>query len=331
MAKIDLTDGVRHVYTYPRETVDGVMGRIFSALTRRGPTLLALGVGLGLVWPWLAGLAQPAMPLAIFVIVLGTLLRVEFRSISAVLREPSVVLMLPALAMVGCPFLVGIAARGAGLPQELTLALVLAVAAPPSSGTAAVARMLGLDGALALVATFAAMAIAPLSVPMLAALFGSVAVDPLALAWRLAVLIGGAEGIALLLRRHAAPLLARHGDAIDVLVLAALLVFALSTMAGMRARIMSDPVTALGYVALAFAVNLGLQALGALLPGSVTRRATAGLVLGNRNVGLVWSALGTAVTPQVALYFAATQLPIYTLPRLLQAGLLRFRAHHFPR
>lgn len=306
------------------------MGRILGALTCRGPTLLALGVGLGLIWPWLAEVARPAMPFAIFVIVLGTLLRVEFRSISAALQQPSVVLMLPALAMVGCPLLLGGAARGAGLPQELTLALVLAVAAPPSSGTAAVARMLGLDGALALVATFAAMAIAPLSVPLLAALFGGITVDPLALAWRLAVLIGGAEGIALLLRRHAAPLLARHSATMDALILSALLVFALSTMAGMRARIVADPVAALGYAALAFAVNLSFQALGALLPGSVTRRATAGLVLGNRNVGLVWSALGTAVTPHVALYFAATQMPIYTLPRLLQAGLLRFRAHPFP-
>lgn len=303
------------------------MTRVIGALTRRGPTLLALGVGLGLAWPRLAELAQPTMAFTIFVIVLGTLLRVEFSSISTALRQPSVVLVVPALAMVGCPLVLGAAARGAGLSQELTLALVLAVAAPPSSGTAAVARMLGLDGAMALVATFAAMAVAPLSVPLLAALFGGITVDPLALAWRLAVLIGTAEGAALLLRRHAAPLLARHSDAIDALVLAALLVFALSTMAGMRARIMADPMAALGYVTLAFAVNLSLQALGALLPGSVTRRATVGLVLGNRNVGLVWSALGTAVTPQAALYFAATQLPIYTLPRLLQTSLKGFRAH----
>jgi len=293
------------------------MGRILGGLTRHGPTLLALGVGLGLAWPWLAELARPAMPFAIFVIVLGTLLRVESCWIGAALRQPLVVLILPALAMVGCPLLLGIAARGAGLPQELTLALVLAVAAPPSSGTAAIARMLGLDGAMALVATFAAMAIAPLSVPLLAALFGGITVDPLALAWRL-------------LRRHATPLLARHSATMDALVLAALLVFALSTMAGMRARIVADPVAALGYAALAFAVNLSLQALGALLPGSVTQRATAGLVLGNRNVGLVWSALGTAVTPQIALYFAATQLPIYTLPRLLQAGLSRFHARPSP-
>jgi BASS family bile acid:Na+ symporter len=45
---------------------------------------------------------------------------------------------------------------------------------------------------------------------------------------------------------------------------------------------------------------------------------TVGLILGNRNVGLVWSALGAAASPRIALYFAATQLPIYILPRLIE-------------
>lgn len=79
-------------------------------------------------------------------------------------------------------------------------------------------------------------------------------------------------------------------------------------------------------LALAFACNLGMQLGGALaLPGSVRERLTVGLVVGNRNVGLVWSELGAAATPRMALYFAATQLPIYIMPRLLEALLARSR------
>jgi len=33
---------------------------------------------------------------------------------------------------------------------------------------------------------------------------------------------------------------------------------------------------------------------------------------------LVWSALGAAASPRMALYFAATQFPIYLLPRLIE-------------
>jgi len=266
------------------------------------------------------------MPYAIFILVLGTLLRVDSRQIGVTLRQPMAVAVLPMLCMIGAPFLVGGVSYLAGLPPELSLALVLPVAAPPSGGNAAIARMLGLDGALALVVTFASMAIAPVTVPLVAAIIGGVTVDPVALALRLAMLIGTAEGLALLLRRHAAMRLAKQGRAIDCIVLAALLLFAVSTMAGIQARIIAEPLKAMGLLALAFSVNVGFQTLGALMPGTAERRATAGLVMGNRNVGLVWSVLGGSVSPLMAFYFAATQLPIYMLPRLWQFVLSRRQA-----
>ena len=71
--------------------------------------------------------------------------------------------------------------------------------------------------------------------------------------------------------------------------------------------------------ALAFGFNITLEAGGAvLLPGDLAQRLTVGLILGNRNVGLVWSALGADASPRMALYLAATQLPIYILPRLIE-------------
>ena len=51
------------------------MRTLIAALVRRGPTVLACGVGLGLVPP-LAALARPLMPVTVFLFVLGTLLRV---------------------------------------------------------------------------------------------------------------------------------------------------------------------------------------------------------------------------------------------------------------
>ncbi|CAN7402015.1 hypothetical protein LJR090_003166 [Bosea sp. LjRoot90] len=289
-----------------------------SRLIPRGPTILALGVLVGLAFPVLAELARPLMPVMIFVIVLGTLLRTDGQAVIAVLGRPALSLLLPVIVMVACPVLIGLIAHRLGLGAELALALVLAAAAPPSSGTAAVARMLGLDGTVPLAVTLLCMALAPITVPLLAGWFGGIGLGAVDLALRLALLVGGAEGVALLLRRFAAPLLRSHGGSVDRIVVAALLVFVVATMAGVRAQIEGDWQGALLCLALAFACNLGLQGAGAfLLPGTLADRLTVGLILGNRNVGLVWSALGAAASPRMALFFAATQLPIYLTPRLI--------------
>ncbi len=288
-------------------------------LIPHGPTLLALGVLLGLACPVLADLARPLMPATIFLIVLGTLLRIDGRAVVAALRQPSLSVFLPAVVMVGCPLVIGAASHALSLDPELALAIVLAVSAPPSSGTAAVARMLGLDGAVPLVVTVLSMVLAPVTVPLLAGWFGGLDISAFELALRLALLIGSAEGVAFLLRRHAAPMLAAHGDVVDGVIVAALLVFAVATMAGIRAQIAVDVPAATVCLVLAFACNIALQVTGAaLLPGTLRQRLTVGLILGNRNVGLVWSALGATASPRMALYFAATQFPIYILPRLIE-------------
>lgn len=281
--------------------------------------MLALGVLLGLAFPALADLARPLMATTIFLIVLGTLLRIDSQAVVATLRRPSHSVLLPAVVMVACPLVIGVAGHALNLGPEIALAAVLAISAPPSSGTAAVARMLGLDGAVPLVVTVLSMVLAPVTVPLLAGWFGELEISALELALRLALLIGGAEGVAFLVRRHAAPVLAARGGMVDGIIVAALLVFAVATMADIRAQIAADVQAAMLCLGLAFACNIALQAAGAvLLPGNLGQRLTVGLILGNRNVGLVWSALGAAASPRMALYFAATQFPIYLLPRLIE-------------
>lgn len=294
------------------------MGRFLVSLSKRGTTVLATGVVMGLIAPWLADIARPLMPFCVFVFVLGTLLRVDAAVFKTNLRRPIVSVALPLMVMVAVPVLVGCVVRVAEVGPELSLALVLAASAPPSSGNAAVARMMGLDGAIPLVITLLSMALTPLTVPLLASLFGGTSINSWDLAIRLALLVGSAEGVALLVRKRAASHLVKHGQSIDGVIVVALLVFALATMSGVRERIAANPGTTAEYVAIAFACNILLQVVGfALFPGSFYDRVTVGITVGNRNVGLVWAALGSAISPATALFFACTQFPIYILPRLL--------------
>jgi bile acid:Na+ symporter, BASS family len=284
-----------------------------------GPTWLIFGVFAGLAFPAIAEAVRPMMGVTIFVFVLGTFLRADGPSFAQALRRPFVAITLPAISMLACPILVALATNLAGLRQDLALAMVLATSAPPSSGTAAVARMLGLDATVPLTVTLLSMAMAPLTVPLFALWLGNLSLDPLVLAVRLFLLIAGAAALALALRLTAPARLLRHERSIDVLVLVALIVFVIGTMAGVRDQVVAKPAAAVLCVALAFTCNLVLQGFGILaLPGTLAERLTFGLVLGNRNVGLVWAALGATVSPTTALFFAATQFPIYMTPRLIE-------------
>lgn len=287
-------------------------------LSRHGTSVLACGILLGLVFPGLAAAARPFMSVTVFIFVLGTLLRVDMPSFMSRVRHPVVSLGMPVVVMLIVPAAMAGIVHVLGLSPDLSLALILGVAAPPSSGNAAVSRMMGLDGAIPLVGTLVSMVLTPLTVPLMASVFGGTTIDPAVLATRLAILVGSAEGVALLVRKKATPLLASHGHDIDGVIVIALLVFALATMAGIRARIAAHPDIAAECIVTAFFCNVLLQGTGFLLfPGTFSERVTAGITLGNRNVGLVWAALGAAAAPTTALYFACTQFPIYTLPRLL--------------
>ena len=310
------------------------MSSLLFWLSKHGPSVLAVGVLFGLAWPGLAAAARPLMPITVFVFVLGPMLRIDASLILAALKRLRISVALPLFVMVACPILCGLAAQMADLDPDLRLALVLAVSVPPSSGTAAVASTLNLDAAVPLVTTLVSMAMAPITVPLLGQWAsattdtGMIAIGFFDLAWRLASLIGGAALVAVALRRWAGRVLIDYALVLDAVVVISLLVFALATMAGVRGVIEASPGRAAGFIALAYGCNIGLQLLaGTLFPGPTATRITVGLTNGNRNVGLIWSVLGTAASPTIALYFATTQLPIYTLPRLTQGLLRRLRVN----
>lgn len=285
----------------------------------RGPSLLVYGVLTGLAFPSLAGLVRPAMPVTVFVFVLGTFLVVDGQEFREALARTRVSIVLPVMAMVICPAAIGLILWSLSLRGDLAAALVLAACAPPSSGTAAVARILGLKPSVPLAVTLLSIALTPLTLPLMAHRVAGVSLDPWALVEKVLLLIGSAAAVAVALRHYASPQLTRYSRGINRSVLGALVLFSVATMAGVRHQIETRPLLSLYCVGLAFACNLAMQAVGGLvLSGSFSERLTHGLILGNRNVGLIWSVLGSTLSPTATLFFAATQIPIYTMPRLIE-------------
>ncbi|MDX1709799.1 MAG: hypothetical protein R3316_01520 [Rhodovibrionaceae bacterium] len=206
-------------------------------------------------------------------------------------------------------------------------------AAPPILAAAAIALLLGLDGALALVAGLVATLLTPITLPPLAlALLGlDLEIGVFDFMGRLALIIGIAFAAAFVIRRTLGPgKIAELARPLDGLVVILLLIFAVAIMDGVTATLLERPRVVLLWLAAAFLANPVLQVLGMAAFAWLGRRGalTAGLITGNCNMGLILAALPPEADFEVTLYFAVAQIPMYMLPaiilplyrRLLSAG-----------
>lgn len=210
-----------------------------------------------------------------------------------------------------------------GLPEPLAQALVLMAASSPIVSNVAIALVLGLDAPLAVVVVIASTALVPFTLPVAAEILVGVKLD-LSLSefmLRLAALVGSAFVAAAIVRRIAgAAVIDANRELIDGVAVLNLLLFGVAIMDGVTAYAFERP----GYVALAivaaYAFNLLLQGAGALAFRRLgaRRAATAALLVGNCNMGLVLVALSDRASFEVTVYFALAQLPMYTLPALLK-------------
>jgi predicted Na+-dependent transporter len=293
---------------------------ILAAAGQHGPALLCSGVVIGLAMPPLAELAKPLMGLAVFVFTLGALLKVDASAFRAEAADRSAVIATLAWSMFGVPLVAyGLVTLLEPRP-DLAIGILLAALAPPVGSAAAIAAMLGLSAPLALLATVAATLAAPFYLPPLAsALAGAeLAIDQVALAARLALIVGGAAVVAWALRRFAGVWVTTSPNAMTGISVVGLIAVAIGAMHGMGGHIATAPAHAAGLLLMAFAINVGLQLLGALLFGALGRQRglTIGLVSGNRNITLVWAAAAPflATHPGVELFLAMSVFPIFMLP-----------------
>jgi bile acid:Na+ symporter, BASS family len=296
---------------------------VLARLGRHGTWFLAGGLFIGLLLPPLATLLRPALPALIFVLTAATFLGTDWAALAIHARRPRVLVLQLAWGLVATPVIVALAARLFGLPAGLMQGLVLWAASPPLISVPAIALLLGLDGALALLAMAAGTLLMPFTLPPLVlGLIGlELGLSVPALTLRLTLFIGGAALVAALVRRVCGVAwLRRHTLELSGLSVLILLLFAIAIMDGVTARLLSEPRAVLLYAATALSASVALQALSFLVFSRLARvpALTIGLVGGNKNMAIVWANLAGAASPELSLFFATVQLPIYVLPALLK-------------
>lgn len=293
-------------------------------LARNGRLVLVAGLLIGIGLPDLAQGLQPYIPEAAALMLFVTALRIGPREAIGRLTQIRTSLVVVLAYQIALPCMFALTFLALGLSGPIANALILVAAASPISGSPNLVLMTGNNPAPALRLLIAGTALLPITIFPAFILWPAFG-DPQAALFsslRLLALIGGATALAFVLR--AAFLKSPSAgtlQAIDGLAALVMAVVVIGLMADFGYVLLERPRELAGVLAIAFAVNFGIQlclyiALGAagLDRSPQVAYAIAG---GNRNVMLFIAALPLALTQPLLLFIACYQIPMYLTPLLL--------------
>ncbi|MDJ0626734.1 MAG: hypothetical protein QNJ44_00630 [Rhodobacter sp.] len=280
--------------------------------------LLVLGLVGGFALPELAQAMKPALPALVAFLVFVSALRIGLRAALGSLHEARRSVGLVLAFQLAVPLaLVALLLPFAPAGGYAAVAAVLAMSAPSISGSPAFTVMLGHDPAPAMRLFILGTALLPLTVIpvfwLVPALGGPGEV--IAAALRLTAVIGLAAGAAFALRRLVFPDPgAETVQALDGLAAVTLAVIVVGLMSAVGPVLRTDPAALAGWLALAFAVNFGMQIAARACGAPVA----ASVIAGNRNIALFLVALPASVTDPVLVFIGCYQVPMYLTPILMQ-------------
>lgn len=308
--------------------------RALAWLGRQGTRAIAALVLFGIAAPPLGEMLKPYVAEAIFLLLCISFMRVDLAALRDHLRRPGIAVAATAWTTVAVPALIGIGCLAAGVDRsspDLFLGLMLQAVASPMMAAPALAALMGLDATLALITLVTGTALVPLTAPLFAyAFFGTtLTLSPLALGLKLAMILAGSLTVAIAIRwLFGIAAIRRHKESIDGVNILILLVFVSAVMGSVAGSLWADPLKVAGLALLAFAIFFALLGATMLVFRRLgNERALAlGLLVSQRNMGLMVAATDGVLPGLTWLYFALSQFPIYLSPQLLKPIVGRLNA-----
>jgi hypothetical protein len=298
---------------------------LLSWLGGQGTRAVAAIVFIAVAVPPLGLVFRPYVTEAILVLLCISFMRVDLAALRGHLRRPALIAAATGWTTIGVPLIVGTVAHLGGLADSspgLALALMLQGIASPMMAAPALAALMGLDATLVLVTLVTSTALVPFTASLFASLFltGVLSISPLALGLKLLGILAAALVAATIIRAMVGTeAIRRHKQPIDGLNIVILFVFAAAIMGDVAHDVLAQPAVTIGIAALSFAIYFTLLAVTTVLFRRIgTERAFAlGLMVSQRNLGLMLAATAGALPATTWLYFAMTQFPIHLAPYLL--------------
>jgi predicted Na+-dependent transporter len=300
--------------------------RALAWLGRQGTRAAAALVFIGILVPPLGEALKPLVSAAIFLLLCISFMRVDLAALRRHLRRPGLVIAATAWTMLGVPLIVGVLALATGLNRhspDVFLGLMLQAVASPMMAAPAFAALMNLDATLVLITLVAGTALVPFTAPLFAYwFFGDVlALSPLALGARLFEILAGSLLVAAVIRRLCGiAAIERHREEIDGINILLMLVFVTAVMGTVAGSFLVDPLWVIGLVVFAFALFFALLGLTVFVFRQVDgdNAFALGLMVAQRNIGLMLAVTESALPGTTWLFFALSQFPIYVSPQLLR-------------
>jgi len=300
---------------------------LLSRLGRLGTRAIAALVLIGIGFPWIGHVLKPYVTEAVFILLCTAFLQVDMAAAKTFLRRPALVLAATVWTSIIIPALLGASCLFLGvnnIAPELFIALMLQAVASPIMSAPALATIMGLEGTLVLVTLVLSTALVPFTAPVFALVFvgPALSITPWTLAVKLFQILFGAAVIGLGLRRlFGTKTIAHHREEINGFNVLILFVFVAAIMENVGARILADTMTTIVFTALAFSVFFGVLIMSTIvfLPAGRKRALSIGIMVSQRNMGLMLAATGGVLPDLAWLYFALAQFPIFLIPQILKS------------
>ena len=295
-------------------------------LGAQGTRAVAALVFLGIALPPLGELLKPFVTEAIFLLLCISFMRVDVTALREHLRRPGIVIAATAWTTLAVPLIAGAGSLATGLnvhSPDVFLALMLQAVASPMMAAPALAALMGLDSTLVLVTLVTGTALIPVSAPLFAyAFFGTaLTLSPLGLGVKLFEILAGSLFVAAVIRwTVGAAAIKKHSGVIDGINILILFVFVAAVMGTVVGSFLANPIRIIELIVFAFAVFFVLLGVTVLIfrRCGYERAFALGLMVSQRNMGLMLAATDGVLPGGTWLYFALSQFPIYLTPQLLK-------------
>jgi hypothetical protein len=295
-------------------------------LGRQGTRAIAALVFIGIAIPPLGEVLRPYVTEAVFLLLCISFMRVDLSALRVHLRRPAIVLAATGWTLIAVPAISGAFWLATGLgthSPDLFLGLMLQSVASPMMASPALAALMGLDATLVLITLVTGRGLVPFTAPLFAYLFfgSTLTLSPFGLGIKLFLILAGALAVAAIIRwLFGLAAINRHKSPIDGLNIVILLVFVCAVMGPVAESLWRAPLQALALTLLAFAIFFGL--LGSTMVVfrrlGMERALALGLMVSQRNMGLMVAATDGVLPGPTWFYFALSQFPIYLAPQLLK-------------